>query len=40
MTESDYSADWGDNDLEDKSSAPATKPVEEKKPVSMVPEKT
>ena len=38
-TESDYSADWGDNDLEDKSSAPASKPVPEVKPIS-IPEKT
>ena len=37
-TESDYSADWGDNDLEDKS-APASKPATEVKPIS-IPEKT
>ena len=37
-TESDYSADWGDNDLEDKS-APASKPVPEVKSIS-IPEKT
>ena len=35
-TESDYSADWGENDLEDKS-APASKP--EVKPIS-IPEKS
>ena len=37
-TESDYSADWGENDLEDKS-APASKPVTEVKPIS-IPEKS